>query len=286
MSDATPSAAPTAANETLAVHAAEAEILAETDNFRQRVMIARIALCVGALAIWQGAVSGGLIDPLWVSSPFLVARELWDLTVSGELLADVWMTVSEALIACVVSSALGIVSGLLLARSPFWDDVLAPIIVALNSLPRIALAPLIILWFGVGVVAKVVTAFTLVYFILLVNTLGGAKNVDNDIMTIAQLMGASKRDLLWKVTLPSALPWIFAGLSIALTYSLLGVIVAEILASNQGLGYLIASSAGNFDTAGVFAALVVLVVIAWLFSTAMRKIEARLLRWKPSLTSA
>ena len=88
---------------------------------------------------------------------------MWELTISGELLADVWMTVSEALIAFVVSSSLGIVSGLVLARSPFWDDVLAPIIVALNSLPRIALAPLIILWFGVGVVAKVVTAFTLVY---------------------------------------------------------------------------------------------------------------------------
>src|SRR4051794_23720661 len=112
MSDANPSAA----NQTLAVHAAEAEIRSETDNFRQRIMIARIALCVGALAVWQGAVSGGLIDPLWVSSPFLVARELWELTVTGELLADVWMTVSEALIAFIVSSALGIVSGLLLAR--------------------------------------------------------------------------------------------------------------------------------------------------------------------------
>jgi NitT/TauT family transport system permease protein len=263
-----------------------ATAVADGDTFRRRVIIARTAVCVGALAMWQGAVSAGLIDPLWVSSPFLVTVELWRLLVTGELLTDVWMTVSEALIAFVVSSSLGIVSGLLLARSPFWDDVMAPIIVALNSLPRIALAPLIILWFGVGVVAKVVTAFTLVYFILLVNTLGGAKNVDNDIMTIAQLMGASKRDLLWKVTLPSALPWIFAGLSIALTYSLLGVIVAEILASNQGLGYLIASSAGNFDTAGVFAALVVLVVIAWLFSTGMRKIEGWLLRWKPSLTSA
>jgi NitT/TauT family transport system permease protein len=281
MSDANPSAV----NVALAVHD-DADSEAAPDNSRQRILIARIALCAGALGLWQGAVSAGLIDPLWVSSPFLVARELWQLTISGELFTDVWMTVSEALIAFVVSSALGIASGLLLARSPFWDDVMAPIIVALNSLPRIALAPLIILWFGVGVVAKVVTAFTLVYFILLVNTLGGAKNVDNDIMTIARLMGASKRDLLWKVTLPSALPWIFAGLSIALTYSLLGVIVAEILASNQGLGYLIASSAGNFDTAGVFAALVVLVVIAWLFSTAMRKIEARLLRWKPSLTSA
>jgi NitT/TauT family transport system permease protein len=264
----------------------DAAAVSRSDSFRRRVIIARTAVCVGTLALWQGAVSGGLIDPLWVSSPYLVGAELWRLLVTGELLADVWMTVSEALIAFVVSSSLGIVTGLLLARSPFWDDVMAPIIVALNSLPRIALAPLIILWFGVGITAKVVTAFTLVYFILLVNTLGGAKNVDNDIMTIAQLMGASKRDLLWKVTLPSALPWIFAGLSIALTYSLLGVIVAEILASNQGLGYLIASSAGNFDTAGVFAALVVLVIIAWLFSTAMRKIESWLLRWKPSLTSA
>jgi NitT/TauT family transport system permease protein len=216
----------------------------------------------------------------------LVAVEMWRLIASGELLADVWMTVSEALIAFVVSSVLGVMSGLLLAQSPFWDEVMAPIIVALNSLPRIALAPLIILWFGVGVVAKVVTAFTLIYFILLVNTLGGAKNVDNDIMTIAQLMGASKRDLLWKVTLPSALPWIFAALSIALTYSLLGVIVAEILASNQGLGYLIAASAGSFNTAGVFAALVVLAAIAWLFSTGMRKLEGWLLRWKPSVSSA
>lgn len=259
---------------------------ARADPFRRRVIIARTAVCCGTLAVWQIAVSAGLIDPLWVSSPILVAKELWRLVATGELVTDVFMTVSEALIAFVVSSALGIASGLLLARSPFWDEVLAPIIVALNSLPRIALAPLIILWFGVGVLAKVITAFTLVYFILLVNTLGGAKNVDNDIMTIARLMGASKRDLLWKVTLPSALPWIFAALSIALTYSLLGVIVAEILASNQGLGYLIASSAGNFDTAGVFAALVVLAAIAWAFSTAMRKLEGRLLRWKPSLTSA
>lgn len=280
MSEASPSAsgAPNAASDAYAA--------AARDPFQQKVAVARAVVCVGTLVVWQGTVSGGLIDPLWVSSPMLVAEELWNLVSTGELLTDVWMTVSEALIAFVVSSSLGIVSGLLLSRSPFWDEVLAPIIVALNSLPRIALAPLIILWFGVGIVAKVVTAFTLVYFILLVNTLGGAKNVDNDIVTIARLMGASERDLLWKVTLPSALPWIFAGLSIALTYSLLGVIVAEILASNQGLGYLIASSAGNFNTSGVFAALIVLVVIAWLFSTAMRKIEARLLRWKPSLTSA
>lgn len=249
------------------------------------VVLARTGLVVGFLLIWQGVVSAGLVDAFWISSPILVARELWHLVTSGQLVTDVAMTIFEALIAFVISSILGIASGLLLARSPFWDEVMAPIVVVLNSLPRIALAPLIILWFGIGIAAKVVTAFTLIYFILLVNTLSGAKNVDNDILTIARLMGASRRDLLWKVTLPSALPWIFAGLNLGLTYSLLGVIVAEILASNQGLGYLIESSASSFNTAGVFAGLVTLAVVAWAFSTVMSQVEARLLRWKPSLTS-
>src|SRR5882672_9006159 len=259
---------------------------APEDNPRTRVLIARALVIAAILAIWQGSVSAGLVDAFWVSSPALVVAEMWRLLVSGELIGDVTITVVEALIAFVVSSALGIICGLLLARSPFWDEVLAPLVLALNSLPRVALAPLIILWFGIGVLAKVVTAFTLVFFILLVNTLGGAKNVDNDILTIARLMGASERDILWKVTFPSALPWIFTGLNLGLTYSLLGVIVAEILASNHGLGYLIAASAASFNTAGVFAGLIMLAVVAWLFSLMMRKVEARLLRWKPSLTSA
>jgi len=252
----------------------------------RRVLVARLLVVAVVLAIWQGVVAIGWVDAFWISSPLLVIEELWSELASGAWFGDVAITVFEALIAFVISSALGILAGLLLARSPFWDDVLAPLVLALNSLPRIALAPLIILWFGIGITAKVVTAFTLVFFILLVNTLGGAKNVDNDILTIAKLMGASERDILWKVTLPSALPWIFAGLNLGLTYSLLGVIVAEILSSNRGLGFVIASSAATFNTAGVFAGLITLAVVAWLFSAVMRYAEARLLRWKPSLTSA
>ena len=274
----------------MAVASAPDELtLGEEPNARahhRRVLVARFLVVAAFLAVWQATVAIGLVDAFWISSPVLVVDELWRQLASGELFGDVAITVFEALIAFVVSSALGVVAGLLLARSPFWDEVLAPLVLALNSLPRIALAPLIILWFGIGVTAKVVTAFTLVFFILLVNTLGGAKNVDNDILTIANLMGASKHDILWKVTLPSALPWIFAGLNLGLTYSLLGVIVAEILASNHGLGYVIASSAATFNTAGVFAGLIMLAVVAWLFSALMRHIEARLLRWKPSLTSA
>jgi NitT/TauT family transport system permease protein len=265
---------------------AGAAVGAGAEPDRRRVIFARLAVLVVFLGLWQLVVAVGLVDAFWISTPALIAQELWHLLESGALASDVAVTIYEALVAFVISSALGIICGLLLARSPFWDDVLAPFVLALNSLPRVALAPLIILWFGIGVMAKVVTAFTLVFFILLVNTLGGAKNVDNDIITIARLMGASKRDILWKVTFPSALPWIFTGLNLGLTYSLLGVIVAEILASNHGLGYLIAASAASFNTAGVFAGLITLAVVAWLFSLIMRKVEARLLRWKPSLTSA
>lgn len=263
-------------------------VAAEPDprSERRRVLLARTLVIVAILAIWQGVIELGVVDPFWISSPWLIAKELWRSLSTGELIGDVAITVFEAVIAFVVSSVLGILAGLLLARSPFWDEVLAPLVLALNSLPRVALAPLIILWFGIGITAKVVTAFTLVFFILMVNTLGGAKNVDNDILTIARLMGASERDILWKVTLPSALPWIFTGLNLGLTYSLLGVIVAEILASNHGLGYVIASGAATFNTAAVFAGLITLAVVAWFFSAVMRKAEARLLRWKPSLTSA
>lgn len=251
-----------------------------------RVGVTRFLLVVFVFVLWQATAYFKVISPFWISSPDQIVIEIWRLTVSGELVDNVAATILEAFIAFVISAVLGIASGLILSRYPFWDEVLAPFVVVLNSLPRVALAPLIILWFGVGISAKVVTAFTLVYFILLVNTLSGAKNVDNDILTIARLMGASDRTLLRKVILPSAAPWIFAGLNLGLTYSLLGVIVAEILASNQGLGYLIESAAGNFNTAGVFAGLIVLSVVTWVLSWLMRKIEARVLRWKPSVVSA
>jgi NitT/TauT family transport system permease protein len=250
------------------------------------VVLTRTMLIVGFLATWQALASFSLVDEFWISSPLKIGKELWRLLITGEILLDIGITLLEALIAFVISSVLGIATGLALSRSPFWDEVLAPLVVVLNSLPRVALAPLIILWFGVGITAKVVTAFTLVYFILLVNTLAGAKNVDNDILTIARLMGANNRTILWKVILPSAAPWIFAGLNLAMTYSLLGVIVAEILASNQGLGYLISSAAGNFNTAGVFAGLMVLAAVSWTLSWIMRQLESRVLSWKPSVGSA
>lgn len=250
-----------------------------------RVLTYRLLLVIVGCALWEGSVRAGLIRSFWVSSPTLILTEFVNSLLSGTLVADVSYSVYEALLAFVISSVLGIATGLLLARSSLWDEVLAPFITAINTMPRVALAPLIMLWFGIGLVAKVVTAMTLVYFILLVNTLAGAKNVDNDVLTIARLMGATERDLLRKVILPSSVPWIFAGLNLGLTYSLLGVVVAEILSSNRGIGFVIAHSAGNFNTTGVFVGLMALVIVAWFLNWLMRLAEGYLLKWKPSTTT-
>ncbi len=247
---------------------------------RRSVLLLRAALVVGLALVWEATSGLGLVDKFWISSPLLVGAELWRSLLSGALIDNVLYSVYEAFVAFVLASVLGIVTGLMVSRSPLWDEVLAPFVTAVNSMPRVALAPLIILWFGIGITAKVVTAMTLVYFILFVNTAAGAKNVDPDLLTIARLMRASELEMLRLVVLPSALPWIFAGLNLGLTYSLLGVVVAEILSSNRGIGFMIANSAGNFNTTGVFVGLLALVVVASALNGVMRMFERRLFRWK------
>jgi len=203
---------------------------------------------------------------------------------NGSLIRNVATSIYEALLAFVFASALGIGAGVFVSRHPTVDRVLEPFVAAINSMPRVALAPLIILWFGIGLAAKVVTAMTLVFFLLFVNTLAGAKNVDPDLLTITRLLGANQQQVLRKLLFPSALPWIFAGLHLGLTYSLLGVVVAEILSSNSGIGFLIAHSAGNFNTTGVFVGLLALVIVAAAFDWLMRAVEAKVLKWKPRTT--
>ena len=247
-----------------------------------RVRIYQVLITVVALGLWELLSATHLVSTFWISSPSLmVERFVSDLT-SGTLLINVGQTLYEAFVAFIISSILGVAAGLYIAQHPVVDAVVAPFITAMNTLPRVALAPLIILWFGIGAASKIITACTLVFFILLVNTIAGAKNTDYDIVTIARLLGASKRDIMLKVTLPSSLPWIFAGLHLGLTYSLLGVVVAEILSSQHGVGYMIANSAGTFDTTGVFEGLFVLVILALGLDQLTTAVERRLLRWRPT----
>jgi NitT/TauT family transport system permease protein len=243
----------------------------------------RLAVLVLSAGAWEGATRAELINPFWVSSPSRIVADLGKAFTSGSVFVHIGVTLYEAFLGFVTGAAAGILGGFVLAR---WDRlarVLDPYVTALNSLPRVALAPLFILWFGIGLTSKVVLAFSLVVFILLVNTYAGAKNVDQDLIIITRLLGASRRQLTVKVILPASIPWIFAGLRLGLAYALIGAVVGEVIVAQAGLGFLISHSAGVFDTTGVFSALIILMVIAMLLNELMKVTERKLLRWRPQI---
>jgi NitT/TauT family transport system permease protein len=246
----------------------------------------RLGLLAVLAGIWEGATRTGLVTPFWISSPTLIARDIWKSFAGGNIYLHIGVTLWEAFVGFVTGAVAGILGGFALAR---WDRlarVLDPYVTALNSLPRVALAPLFILWFGIGLISKIVLAFSLVVFILLVNTYAGAKNVDQDLVIITRLLGASRRQVTTKVILPASIPWIFAGLRLGLAYALIGAVVGEVIVAQAGLGFLISAAAGVFNTTGVFTALIILMVIAMLLNELMKVAERKLLRWRPQIPGA
>ena len=160
--------------------------------------------------------------------------------------------------------------------------VLDPYLVGFYSIPRIALIPLFILWFGIGFQTKVIYTALLVFFPVFMNTLSGVRDVSQDLIDVIRVMGASRTDTIRKILIPSALAWLFAGLRISVPYALIGAIVAEMFTSNVGLGYLISFYANQFDTASLFATLAVTTAMGLLLNAAVTRIEKRLLRWRPA----
>ncbi len=159
-----------------------------------------------------------------------------------------------------------------------------PFISALYSIPKIALAPLFILWFGIDMQMKVIFAAVTVFFLVFFNTLSGVRNVDQNLIDAVRLMGGKPRDIMLKVIVPSAMGYVLTGVHIAIPYALVGAVIGELIASNRGLGYLIDSSASDFNTAGVFAALVVLTIIGGLLNAIVNFIDRKTSRWKASIS--
>lgn len=239
----------------------------------------QIALAVAVLVAWQ-FVAGRLIDEFMISSPLAVIDRLWGWLASGSIFVHVWATVYATLLGFVIGSVAGIVGGVWLGLSPFLARLLNPFIWGFNALPKVALAPLFILWFGLGINSKVALAAVLVVFLVFVNTFSGVREVDRDLVDSLRLMRASRRQVLTKVILPSATSWIFVGLKTSVPYALIGAIIGEMIAANRGLGYLVQRAGSEFDTAGVFAALVVISVLAVVFNEAVNMLQARLESWK------
>ena len=226
------------------------------------------------------------IDPFFISRPSLIVTRFAYLA-SGQVRLNIWQmalsTIESTLCGFVAGVATGFVAGLVLGRNDRLARIFDPYIVAFNSLPRIALVPLITMIFGFGLAAKVVLAWTIVFFIVFFNTFQGARSVDADLIHSARFLGASQRQIMRTVVVPSTLAWAFASMTPSISFALIGVVVGEFLGgeSGGGLGYLIIQSLGTLNAADMMVALLTLGVIGIVMALGIRQVERRLLRWRP-----
>lgn len=244
-----------------------------------RMAAYRIILLVVILAVWQ-MISGSIVPEFFISKPSAILASLWSKIVRGNLFFHIGITATEAFVGFIIGAVAGTVVGIVLGRVTFLADLLQPFILAFYSLPKIALAPLFILWIGIGMEMKIVLTATVVFFLVFLNTFTGVRSVSKELETIMYLMAARERHVLTKVVLPSAIAWVFTGLRISVPYALIGAIVGELIASNRGLGFVLANASGQFDTAGVFATLIVIMLLAFLLNALVRLAEIKLMPWK------
>lgn len=220
------------------------------------------------------------LDPTFVGQPSGILKFLWNNITSGQLWVDMGWTMAGTLISFAIGSVAAITVGLLFVGFPKFEKFLEPYLNAMNVMPRIALAPLFILWFGLGLGSKIALGCSLTFFIVLSSTVAGIRGVSQDHVTLCKTLGASAVSTFFQVTLPGAVPVIFSGLRLGLIYSLLGVIGAEIIASEKGLGQSLAYLGSTFEVNGVMALLLVLAVIGVSVMKTMTWLEKRLLHWQ------
>jgi sulfonate transport system permease protein len=247
---------------------------------RSVVLASQLALGAALVTLWQTLVSLKVLDPFFVSRPSDIAARIVRWTIGGTLWGHLAVTLEESLLGLVVGAALGVSLGFALARAPFAARVLDPYIKMLNAVPRVVLAPLFLLWFGLGIWSKVALAVTLVFFVMFFNTYQGVRDADRVLIDNVRMLGASERQLVRHVLVPSALTWIFSSLQTSLGFAMVGAVVGEYLGATRGLGYMISQAEGTFDTTGVFAGMTVLGVVVVIVSSGVSRVERWLLHWK------
>lgn len=241
------------------------------------IVASRIIFAVVAVLLWEAAARW-LLDPFWIGQPSKVAERLWRLIVSNDLLWHAVPTVTHAAAGLLLSLVVGVPVGLLFASNKFVERVLEPFFLGLYSIPRIALAPLFILWFGIGPMSKIVMAFSLVVFVVIMNTYEGMRGVDRELIDMMKAMRASRLTIFRKVMLPSMVPWLFASIRVGVGLALIGSVVGELLGSNRGLGWYVEHAAGRIDIVGVFTGLVILMVVGILLNEVVKAVEIRLMQ--------
>ncbi len=247
--------------------------------FSLRVWAARIGLGLLVLLLWEYS-SGRWIEPFLISAPSKIFVRFWQWINDGTLIGHAVVTMKTATIGFFIGGALAVLCGYLAGTSKFIAATIEPYISAIWAVPRVALLPVLIVWVGVGQPLAVVIAAILVFFLLFYNTYYGIREVSNDLINAMQVMGGSRLDIALRVRLPSALVWILAGAKISIPQAFVGVVTAEILASNRGLGHLVALHSAQFDLTGAFAALIGLFVTGFALDRLLSVLSNKALVWK------
>jgi NitT/TauT family transport system permease protein len=240
----------------------------------------QLLVLVGLIVLWQ-ALSLTL-GTYWVGSPWGVATRLAAGVLDGGLLRQASYTVIEAAAGFVIGALPAIALPFVLRRAPIATAILDPFMVGGYGAPKLALAPLFILWFGIGIESKIALVAVTVFFIVYFSTQAGIRTIDPRLVQMAQIMGASERHVARHIVFPAAVPHVFTGLRIAMPYSIGGAVIAELISANRGLGYLIQLSAMNFDTTGIFVALVATACVVFVGNWSVNALEQRLLHWRPA----
>ncbi|TMA27047.1 MAG: ABC transporter permease [Deltaproteobacteria bacterium] len=244
--------------------------------------VLRAAVLVVSLALWEGAVRALRVPAFILPPPSQVLLALQRGAASNIYLPHLWVTLLETLLGFASGSLLAFLLGTGLAASRTAEYFFYPYIVMFQSMPKVALAPLIVVWFGLGLTSKVVSAALVAFFPLLVNTIAGLRSADEDRVNLMKSLAASELQIFWMLRLPSALPFIMAGLEVAMVFALVGAIVAEFVGAEAGLGMLIQSRNFSMDVAGEFAVLFILSLMGLLLNWGLVSIRRRVLFWDPS----
>jgi NitT/TauT family transport system permease protein len=253
------------------------------------VLFWRVVVGIAILLFWQWASGprtacspwcGGLIRPTYLAEPTAIAVRLVEVFRTGVIWPHIWMTFQEIVIGFALGGSTGMAAGFLLGGSPALSGVFEPYIMAFYGIPRIALAPILIILFGIGIWSKVAIVIIQVFFMMFVNAYAGVKNINQEYISLARIMGANRALILRKIMVPSTMPFIMLELRSAVPYAVIGAIVGEFIGASRGLGYFINYAGSTFDSAGAFAGIFILLAFILFANALMQWLERSTVKWK------
>ena len=258
----------------------ERDFIARSHRDAARIRMRQFIVLALLLSGWWLA-SGTLVDRLFLSDPISVARVLYQVTIDGTLWWHLEQTLIEMTLGYIVGVTVGVALAVAMTSLPWGQKIVRPLMLGLFAVPKVALAPIVIVWLGIYLMPKIVLSASLVVFIVYFNTVAGILSVNPHMHEVVRVMGASRWSVLTKLVLPSAAPYIFTAMRITAPGALIGAIIGEFLSSNRGIGFFIAAASSRYDTARVFAGIISLLIFVLLLNTAISRLERHIARWRP-----